>query len=345
MTKYNNYEYGNINYECGIIMAYKFLGTDFSDFITSSEEVKVSSIQKNIHNVELSTPKGNMYYRTQNLQEDFFIQESTYRMQEDITINGRGDDALLEMQFNLSENGIYYKDNSNKDQFTPARSGNIMFLSAEENQAEILFQKEVQYNTFDIHLPIHSLNHFAGESKLMDSFISQIQKDTSGPLTQKWVSINSYIFNIIQEIKGCLFEGLSRKIYLESKAYELIALLYEGTQKPAQLSELSNVDKERLHEAASIIRDNLETPFSIIELARKVGINQTKLKTGFKSLFGSTVFEYMQDIRMNQAKRYLLDTQKPIHEISVLVGYHNTSNFTTAFKNTYGFTPKMFRGK
>lgn len=325
-------------------MAYRFLGADFSDFITTSDEIGISFVGQEVSQIKMSTPKCNIYYKTEDIQEDLFIVESLYQMQDDVSINGKGESALLEIQFNLSEKDIFYKDKFDNDHLAPARSGNIMFLSEEDNEADILFQKNVRYGTFDIHLPLTALNHFWGESKLMDSFIKQINENISGPLFQNTNIINSRIYSVIQEIKSCVFEGLSRKIYLQSKTFELIALLYEGTEK-RQGFELSNKDKERLHEAASIIRDNIETPYSIIELAHKVGINQTKLKTGFKSLFGNTVFGYLQDIRMDQAKRYLLDTQLSVHEIGVRVGYQNTSNFSTAFKNTHGYTPSKLREK
>lgn len=339
------YECGSINYEKGSIMAYRILGSDFGDFVTSNEEIYTSSQGENFNQIKLITPKGNINYFTQTLHEQLSIQEAHYHLQDDVHINGKGDQALLEIQFNLSDKGIFYKDKSQKGHLTPARSGNIMFLSAEENQADILFRKDVQYNTFDIHLPLNTLNRYAGESKLMDSFISQIHKDISGIFSNNKIGISPAIYNVLQEIKTCTYEGLTRKIYLESKAYELIALLYESVEKPKQDLELSASDQERLHEAASIIRNNLENPFTIIELSQKVGINQTKLKTGFKALFGNTVFGYLQDIRMHQAKRYLLDTQMSVQEISLLVGYQSTSNFSIAFKKTHGYSPTKLREK
>ena len=324
-------------------MAYKFLGADFSDFITSSDEIDISSAGQSISQITMVTPNCHIYYKTEEIQEELFIVESLYQMQDDVHINGKGESALLEIQFNLSEKDIFYKDKFNANHAAPARSGNIMFLSTEENQADILFQKSVKYSTFDIHLPLVALNRFWGESKLMDDFISHINENITDSLFKNAPIINSRIYSVIQEIKDCLFDGLSRRIYLESKTYELIALLYEGTDNRRSGFDLSPKDKERLHEAALIIRDNIETPYSIIELAHKVGINQTKLKRGFKLLFGNTVFGYLQDIRMNLAKKYLLDTQMSVHEIGVRVGYQNTSNFSTAFKNTHGYKPTKLR--
>ncbi|MGC4233078.1 MAG: AraC family transcriptional regulator [Niabella sp.] len=338
-----SYECGSINYENGSIMGYEIMAADFSDFISSEDEINTSATGENTNHIKLHTPKGNIHYKEEILQGPISILEGHYHMQDDVTISGRGDAALLEIQFNLSDNTIAYQGKSGTEHVTPARSGNIVFLSAEENEARIFFRKDVSYNTFDIHLPVSLLNQYAGESRLMDNFITQIGRDTSSMLTQNTISISPAIYNTIQDIKTCAYDGLTRKIYMESKTYELIALIYENVKNQKSGTELSAADQDRIHLAASIIRDNLATPCTIIELAHKVGVNQTKLKTGFKSLFGKTVFDYLQDIRMHQAKRYLLDTQLSVQEIGLLLGYQNTSNFSMAFKKIHGFSPMKLR--
>ncbi len=326
-------------------MGYELLSTDFNDFIASCREIDVSSSEHDLKRVKIDTPKGNICYNEEMLRQGLFIQESRYYMDDDVHILGKGDSSLLEIQLNLSHKGIFYKDKSNNEHIAPPKSGNIAFLVEEENQATILFQKDVSYNTFDIHLPVTLLDRYSGESRLMDSFLAQIHKGVSSMLTQQAIGLGGTIYNVLQDIKNCTYEGLTRRIYLESKSYELIALLYEGAENNKVDCGITAIDQEKIHWAASMIRENLESPLTIMELARAVGINQTKLKTGFKRLMGQTVFGYLQEIRMHKAKRYLLDTELSIQEIGMLLGYQNTSNFSIAFKNTYGYSPVKLREK
>ncbi|NGF57018.1 helix-turn-helix transcriptional regulator [Parapedobacter sp. SGR-10] len=323
-------------------MGYEILGADFGDFITSVDKTHISS-GEDTSQIKLTTPKGNIQYKEQVLREYLSIIEGYYHMENDMTIAGKGDSALLEIQFNLSDKAISYQDKSGVEHVTQARSGNIAFLAAEENEARILFQKESSYHTFDVHLPLSLLNHYAGESKMFDHFLAQIHRDISANLLPQNVHISPAIYNIIQDIKACTYEGLTRKIYLESKVYEIIALLYENVEQQKEGCTLGAADQEKIHWAASIIRDNLEKPLTIIELAHRVGINQTKLKTGFRTLFQNTVFGYLQDIRMHQAKRYLLDTDISVQEIGMRLGYQNTSNFSIAFKKIHGYSPMKLR--
>lgn len=343
-NKIATYEFGSINYGNGSIMAYEILGSDFSDFGTTADHVDTVHHGAHLTKIELASAKGSIQYREQFLRQHMTIQEGTYQMQDDVKIAGKGNGDLLEIQFNLSDIGIYYRDSANKDQIAPARSGNIVYLSGDDNKASILFEKNVTYQTFDLHLPLSFLDHYAGESRLMDNFLSLVHHNISTKLAADKIGISPALYNAIQDARNCNFEGLTKRIYLESKAYEIVALLYEHTSNKKEIA-LSKQDQEAIHKAAALIRDNIEQPFTILELSRMVGINQTKLKSGFKTMFNNTVFGYLQDIRMHQAKRYLLDTKLPIQEIALLLGYQNTSNFSIAFKKTHGYSPGKLREK
>lgn len=73
------------------------------------------------------------------------------------------------------------------------------------------------------------------------------------------------------------------------------------------------------------------------------GLNRDKLKRGFKLLFGVPPHCFNREIRMQEAKRLLQQTEKPVSEIAYLVGYGQPNNFCTAFTKHAGCTPLQFR--
>jgi len=326
-------------------MAFRIDSADFSDVITSADDSGIFTFSNDLQRVNLPASKGEIIYNEQTLGKHLSIFQCNYALEEDVTVWGKGEFPLLEMRFNLSDKAIFYKNKVKKELVAPGRSGNISFLSSEENQAEILFQKNVRYSTFDIHLPLWLLNQYEGESKTLDAFLNSIQRAVSSNLLAENTTISPGIYSAIDDIRKCTFEGLNRRIYLESKVYELIALICAGSDKQQQEHGISHRDRERILWAASLIQENLNHSFTIFEIARTVGINQTKLKTGFKNVFGHTVFGYLQEIRMTQAKKYILDTKLSIHEIGLLLGYQNTSNFSIAFKKVQGISPNKLRPK
>ncbi|NJK75120.1 MAG: helix-turn-helix transcriptional regulator [Microcoleus sp. SU_5_6] len=88
---------------------------------------------------------------------------------------------------------------------------------------------------------------------------------------------------------------------------------------------------------------NIESPPSLLELAKKAGINDYKLKIGFREVFGTTVFGYLRNQRMEQARQLLLEQQMNVSEVAQTVGYASLSQFSTAFKHYFGITPKTYQ--
>ncbi len=74
-----------------------------------------------------------------------------------------------------------------------------------------------------------------------------------------------------------------------------------------------------------------------------MGLNEYKLKKGFKETFNNTIFGYLTDQRLQLAKQYLLDTQQTAAEISMQLGYATPQHFNNAFKKKFGITPFSVR--
>ncbi|GAA6767312.1 hypothetical protein AAFH68_32610 [Flavobacterium sp. CGRL1] len=329
-------------------MAFKIDSNDFADFLEVDEKpnLELSRIEiQDEKDIKFATPKGDILFHEHTITDELSILQGNYQLYDDVAISGHGDSPLLEMHFNLTNQKIGYINPGSSKGYASPMSGNITFLSAEDNHAKIDFKKNIIYNTFDIHLPLNVLTKYEGESKVMDSFLNNIQKNSSNALAKNEIKISAKIFSVIEDIKNCFYRGLTRKIYMESKVYELIALSHHNLDIEKQSRNLAGDDVEKIKFAAQLIRENIDNPFTIVELARKVGVNQTKLKEGFKTVFGDTVFGYLQEIRMNKARHYLSDTSLSIQEISHLSGYQNVSNFSIAFKRIFGYPPTKLRLK
>ena len=91
-----------------------------------------------------------------------------------------------------------------------------------------------------------------------------------------------------------------------------------------------------------LIRD-IRKRYTIEQLSERFSVNQTTLKTTFKTIYGQPVAAYMMEYRMKQAKELLTHTNLPISRIAWEVGYENQSKFTQAFKDVMGTLPKNFR--
>ena len=146
------------------------------------------------------------------------------------------------------------------------------------------------------------------------------------------IAISECIKNIIDTD----YEGLVRSTFIESKVLELLSLQikqYEddlsGYSKQAILREY---DVERIKLAREILLEDLKERVTIPDLARRVGINQQKLKTGFKKVFNETIRQYLKSEKLEKARLLMLEGSMSVGEVATHVGYSNKSHFLQSFQ-------------
>lgn len=105
----------------------------------------------------------------------------------------------------------------------------------------------------------------------------------------------------------------------------------------------SHPDVALLLRARQILRERLDDPPTLTELARLVGTNQPRLSKGFRTLFGTTAYGFVREARLRRARELLAETQLPVKSIALEVGYRGTSDLTRAIKGRYGLTPTALR--
>lgn len=150
----------------------------------------------------------------------------------------------------------------------------------------------------------------------------------------------------VQQILTCPFEGLTQRLYLESKVWELMVLLVEDLFSPQASRPVAYTlkpdDVERIHYAGKILQKRLLNPPSLMELARAVGINDHKLKVGFHQVFDTTVFGYLHERRMERSRQLLEMGDVNVTEAARAVGFANRGHFAAAFRRKFGINPGIY---
>ena len=95
--------------------------------------------------------------------------------------------------------------------------------------------------------------------------------------------------------------------------------------------------------ALAFMRDNLNKPVSLQEIAGTVNMSQYHFSHQFKKFYGCSPYEYLVLERINRAKYLLKATDLSIKEIAQQVGYWNASTFSSFFSSKVGLSPTAFR--
>lgn len=101
----------------------------------------------------------------------------------------------------------------------------------------------------------------------------------------------------------------------------------------------NEADRDKILKAREVLIEHIGEPITIKELSRKVAMNECYLKKGFKEMFGTTIFDFYQNQRMEHAKYLLYEKGLSVTEVSMMLGYSSISHFSTAFKKHTGLKP------
>lgn len=189
-------------------------------------------------------------------------------------------------------------------------------------------------------------------SKKLEQFLpdckSLIDSKNSGFYTQLAKTTPEMTVALYQ-ILNCPYQGLTKELYLESKALELLTLnlaqLSNNQRRSPKTYQPKSEEIERLHYAKEILIANLDNPPSLTLLAKQIGLNEYKLKSGFRYVFGTTVFGYLHSYRMERSRLLLESGAMNVTEVATRVGYSNMSHFAAAFRKKFGINPSVFKSR
>lgn len=254
----------------------------------------------------------------------------------------KNDSESVRLHFGLSGNYVFnYKQLNSSFELT-SQHNNIIYSNGFEIE---VINKSKRIETFGINFTTEFFIYIAQNGNdALKRLAEKIITQENAILSNKWRPNNFKILQVINEILYCPFTTELKNLFLLSKSVELLVLqaeLYELNTSNNFIK--SSLDKRKLIEAKEILTQQIESPPTISQLSKLIGLNEYKIKKGFKEIFGTTVFGYIHLSRMNLAKRLLLGTDKLAKEIAYEIGYSSPQHFSKAFKKEFGNTPDSIR--
>ncbi|MGG1619054.1 helix-turn-helix domain-containing protein [Paenibacillus sp. NRS-1782] len=248
---------------------------------------------------------------------------------------------MIELQFALS--GQRHVDVAGLDYTLPKGQGALIFLQDFKAWFHPPFNE--QYTSFALGIPVSLFNYAASQlvahRKLTIDF-NQILK--GGVFNHFGFDLDHRIIAMIEHLIKDLKNEHRSPLLMEAAALEilnrLMIQLFDLTPMP---EGLSREDVRKLHMARQVLESSMVDPPSLITLSQKVGLNDFKLKKGFKACFGTTVYDYLRQIRLDYAMKLLRNQESNVTEAAMAVGYSNVSAFSEQFFREYGVKPSSIK--
>jgi len=156
--------------------------------------------------------------------------------------------------------------------------------------------------------------------------------------------------HIAYENGGMTYEFRSRRDYLptivEIEQYDVLRLWFterienacRNVETKKKVTSVSTVEKAKLY-----IRENYQKDLSLEEVSRQVDISPYYFSKVFKEETGTNFIDYLTELRMSVAKQLLLEKERSMKEIGIMVGYSDPNYFSRSFKKNIGITPTEYK--
>ncbi|WP_316820220.1 AraC family transcriptional regulator [Pedobacter gandavensis] len=259
-------------------------------------------------------------------------------------VHFKTDYETVEMHFTLSGKTAANSKTLEQEISFETQQHNIIYVNGMDGKME---WSDKELRVFEVNLaPAFFRKYLPEDSLFFSQFKKAMDQGYSSLLRSSHNLINLQMHQIIRDIIFCERKGAFKKMFLEAKVIELLLLQLEQLSEKESLSgNLKKADIEKIYAVREFILANLNTACSLIELSHKVGTNEFMLKKGFKELFGTTVFGFWNDAKMEEAMKLLQTQGMKINEVAETIGYKNPQHFSAAFKRKFGVIPSSVMAK
>lgn len=276
---------------------------------------------------------------------DISLWHNEMSLQNDLTLNVHTSLPTVRMIFSLSSNILFENYSGGNDIFSfSPNQHNIIFAPPLNGRLSLKAAAETEL--FEIILHPAFVLRYLPQAELFDTFSKAIASKQFAMLSAYNLPVTAEMKMLLKDIIHCEKNPELKRIYIEARVTEMLMLQLEQYIQIAGnaiCNTLRKTDIQKMHHVRTIIDNSWKEPCSLIDLAQQVTTNEYNLKKSFKEVFGTTIFGYLNDVKMNEAKKLLLTGNKNIAEVADIVGYKNPNHFTTAFKKYFGYVPSELK--
>lgn len=284
---------------------YHFYSYDVGKLLVQEFQVAQNSVQ--------------IFHLISHLEEEYSFAlepDSTYLI---INLVNTFNAQLDHSELKLYENGIC---------FFKMKQGKVLWKSASAHEHKFILIK-LSSDNFQNWCSRHS--YFSSQVELFPNLKTEfISKFVATPKILN-------LYHHLEEEENNSF----REIHLNHLIESCIKLLNKKAFPHA--SKLKDDEIQNIYLFKHILQYNMQNDISIEDISKELGLNERRLRTGFRRIYGVSIFEYILHLRMENARRLIDQSNIKINKIAYLVGYQSKFTFAAAFRKYFKNKPSYTR--
>jgi AraC-like DNA-binding protein len=195
-------------------------------------------------------------------------------------------------------------------------------------------------HTLVLHLNMNILGEFLGAAS-SSSAMYRLLGEPGGEPSLALFPIDSKSAAILSQVEHCPYSGVVQKIYLEGKAYELLALAFHSLlrkkEDPPSIGTSQTI--KRMAKVKEIIDSSYRQTISLSDIARTIGISVSTLKRDFQMTYGMSVHTCLINTRLRVVSELLDERYLSLKEAAFIAGYKSPTHFARLYAKYYGQFP------
>lgn len=204
------------------------------------------------------------------------------------------------------------------------------------------FDFQASPNFLNVHIQVdlkYFINLLCPSDSWMEALKNQLEKRQNHQTENALVT--GEMIQVVRDILHNPLTGHFKKLFIEAKLLELVSHQFAQLSKGEKQEKIfvKNKDRDIFYNIREYLNQRYAEDLSLQQLSKDFGINEFKLKKGFKETFQTTVFDFIFEKRMEEAYRLLKHQYLLVNEVAAQVGYKNPNHFSTAFKKRFGKSP------
>ncbi|WP_225856707.1 helix-turn-helix transcriptional regulator [Achromobacter xylosoxidans] len=148
------------------------------------------------------------------------------------------------------------------------------------------------------------------------------------------------LLRLAADVLDCRHEdATARRLYMRAKALEALAIVLETMSGAAGEAPVAARERRQLAQARRLIEARYGEEWTVLRLAREVGLSEKKLKAGFRQVAGRSVHAYLKSVRL-EAAASMLEAGYCVTDAALATGFANLSHFSKSFRQAKGVAPR-----
>ncbi|QLO02934.1 helix-turn-helix transcriptional regulator [Citrobacter freundii] len=150
--------------------------------------------------------------------------------------------------------------------------------------------------------------------------------------------VPGFLLSGLQYAQQSTLSNVSRQLMLEGLILQLFGHGLSVCQVESSRRQAASGEQQRLEIVRRLLEQTPENDYTLSELAQRAAMSPSSLRSKFRAAYGCSVFDYLRDCRLERARGYLLEGYS-VQQAAWMSGYQHATNFSTAFRRRYGFSP------